>query len=96
MRRWKMVDFAGSNFSSGVMPPPPYILRPVSVLLTSSLFCVGFARVVVIEERTLRVVALDQASAGRVVVRDGQQQRRPFRQRELRLHQALAEGGSRP
>ena len=49
------------------------------------------AVLVVLEERLVRVVALDQAAAGRVVVRDGQQQRRAFGERELRLHQALAE-----
>src|ERR1035438_7776564 len=41
MRRWKRVGLGASNFSSGAMPPPPYILRPISLPFTSSLFCVG-------------------------------------------------------
>ena len=44
------------------------------------------ARIVVIEERAMLVVALDEPAAGSIVMRDGQQQRRAFRQRKLSLN----------
>src|ERR1017187_3105547 len=73
---------------------------PTTVYLTATIrrlhilrFGVGFlAGVVVFEERLVRIVPLDQPAAGGVIVRDGQQQRGSFRQRKLRLYQALTEG----
>src|SRR5271165_1812180 len=49
------------------------------------------AVVVIVVERDVRVVALNQTSAGRVVVRRGQGQAGIFRQRIDGLHQSLAE-----
>ena len=49
--------------------------------------------VVVIEERDVGIIALDQAAAGRVVVRGGERQAGVIAQRENGLHQSLAEGG---
>ena len=51
----------------------------------------GVVAVVVIEERDVGVVALDQPSAGRVVAVGGQRQAGVLGQREHGLHQALAE-----
>ena len=53
---------------------------------------VGLAIVIVVVERDVAVVALDQPSAGRVVVSRGQRQAGVLRQRIYRLNQALAEG----
>src|SRR5207253_8435674 len=51
------------------------------------------AGAVVLQERLVLVVALDQPSAGRVVMRDSEKQRAAFLQRKLRLHQPFAERG---
>ena len=50
----------------------------------------GFAVVVVVVERNVAVVALDQPSTGRVIVRRGERQASIFRQRIHSLHQTLA------
>ena len=34
----ELVQLGGSYFSSGVMPPPPYTVRPLSVIFTSVMF----------------------------------------------------------
>src|SRR5208337_2700928 len=51
------------------------------------------AVVVIVVKRDTVVVALDEASAGRVVLGGGQGQSRVLRKRIDGLHQALAEGG---
>ena len=48
--------------------------------------------VIVIEERNIAVIALDQPAAGRVIFRRGQSQPRVFRERINGLDQALAKG----
>ena len=48
---------------------------------------------VVIQERNIGIVALDQAAAGREVVSGGQREAGVIAEREHGLHQALAEGG---
>src|SRR5208282_3437604 len=49
------------------------------------------ALVVIIVERNIFVIALDQAATGRVIARHGQKHRRIFAQRKLCLNEALAE-----
>src|ERR1700691_5218349 len=49
--------------------------------------------IVIIVERNILVVALDQAPAGGVVTRGGEQHSGVFAERELSLHQALTEAG---
>ena len=72
------------------MPPAPKTWRPLSVSFTSG-WLGRFRIVVIVVERDVFVIALDQPAAGSVVARGGQQQRGIFAERELRLHEALAE-----
>src|ERR1035437_9475770 len=77
----------GADASAAVDLSPA--IRCLDVGLAGNLVLAG--GVVVVEERAVIVIALDQTPAGRIVVRDGQQQRGPLRKRKLRLHQSFSE-----
>ena len=67
-------------------------MRPLSVIFTSARIPRRrVVAVVVIEERNVGVIALDQAAARRVILRGGQRQAGVFHQRINGLHQAFAE-----
>src|SRR5580700_6564252 len=76
-----------------------YVVRSDSTLAKNLAAAVGeldFRRarwlgiVVIVVERNVFVVALDQSAAWRVVTSGGQKKRRVFAERILRLHEALA------
>ncbi len=78
------------------MPPPPYTVRPLSVSFTSwlpvPLFSVVPVEVIVVQ-RNVGIVALNQTSAGRVILGGRQRQAGVLVKRIDGLHQSLAEGG---
>src|SRR5579871_1036816 len=64
----------------------------VGTLHVQGILGVGALAVVVIEERNVRIVALDEASARRVIVRGGERQTGVFGKLPDLLDQPLAEG----
>src|SRR5262249_2423799 len=86
-RLFRLVFLVGGDSTAAV-----YLASNIGRLHVVLIGGIAFG-VVIIEERFLRIITLDQPSARRIVVSDREQQRRTLVQRKLRLHQAFAKGG---
>ena len=64
-------------------------MRPLSVFFMSLRLILPFVAAEIFKQALMLVIALDEAAAGRVVFRDGQQQGAVAGEREGRLDQPL-------